>query len=602
VITEGRAIKKRIDFDGLKISIEVVAGGFRTGVSKSGMAWKQPVSSDYGYILNTHSPDGEHLDCWVKKNPKESSRVYVVHQLSVDGKKFDEDKVMLGFSSAEQAISEFKKHCYKPTLMYGGYSEFSMEHFKVVAYASRNSTVMIASEKVFQRFVEKGLLPRGIKSPIQISQIVKETTNMALHVSYKNQLIAESALDLAVGAGLNALKANTDVIFETEADLNAFITLIDALQENKEHLGDLYEVLPEDFEMVVESNLSDAVDDLKSELRADDGDAFAVADSIARDYGLTTEDLIKAFENAVKMPVSQWAAHRDDMRRNQQNAKQAQEKIAADAKAEKQAAAAAKRKANSPQMKMYELVQYVMDRIGSFIPDGDPTDAVIDGLYQMGIDRHEYYDKYEPYFTKQFKAATGYSTPYDYAASLMDDLVRDNPEVYDRNPYRESIEDIMLLAGVKTAVMEQRGTPLVHTTKIQVERLNEAHNNALRKFMINYAAKKQRTVMEAVEGVDMDAVLRRFGNTLLANRNVHATHIAEKVAERLLNGNIHALKEYVSDVSGLSFDGFAQAVRQRTWNENRISRQEFGRIMEATESNWNLDCPDRGTAFTKACL
>lgn len=601
MITEGRAIKKRIEFDGLKISVEVIAGGFRTGVSKSGMAWKQQVSSDYGYILNTHSPDGEHLDCWVKKNPKEGSRVYVVHQLSVDGSKFDEDKVMLGFSSAEQAIAEFKKHCYKPTQMYGGYSEFSMEHFKVIAYASRNSTVMIASEKVFQRFVDKGLIPRGIKSPVQISQIVKETTNMALYVSYKNQLIAESALDLAVGAGLNALKANTDVIFETEEDLNAFITLIDALQENKEHLGDLYEILPEDFEMVTESNLSDAIDDLKSELKTDN-DAFAIADAIARDYGLTTEDLLKAFENAVKMPVSQWAEHRDGMRRNQENAKQAQDKAAADAKAEKQAAAAAKRKAQSPQVKMYELVQYVLDRIANFLPDGDPTDAVIDGLHKMGIDRHDYYDKYEPYFTKQFKAATGYSTPYDYAASLMDDLVRDHPEQFDRNPYRESIDDIMLLAGVKTAVMEQRGTPLVHTTKAQVERLNEAHNNALRKFMVNYAAKKQRTVMESVGDVDMDTVLRRFGNTLLANRNIDPTNVAIKVAEHLLGGNVYALKEHVGNVSGLSLEGFANAIRQRNWKENRISRQEFGAIMETTEANWNLNCPDRGTAFTKACL
>ena len=607
-LNEGRAIVERLEFDGLKISIEVKAGGTRWGVNKQGKKWYNKVFASYGYILSTNSPDGEHLDVWVKKNPREGKQVYVMHQLTPDGSKYDEDKVMIGYSSADEAIDAFKRHLFKPNQMYGGYSEFSMEHFKVIAFAARNSTVMIASQKMYDKFTTKGLLPKGIKSPIQLSQIVKEGMDMDLHISYKNQIIAESAFDLALNSGISAKKANLDVIFESSEDLSKFIRLVDESQEDNAHLGDLYEMLPENFSQLTESNLTDAIDDLKSELRVGD-DHFSIADEVAKDYGLDGDQLIGAFEKAVGMSIRSWAEHREGIRNAEQNQKQLADKAAADAKAEKEAAsaeknaaAAQKRKMNSPQYKMNWLATYVMQRIGDFFPDGDPTDAVMDGLHELGIDSYDYQRKYESHFTKQFKAATGYETPYQYAAAMWDDLEADNPNTFgDRNPYRESVDDMLKLAGVRSSLAERQHTPSVHTSKSALASLNESHNAALRKFMVNGAIKKQRAVMESVTDTDMDAVLRRFGNTVLANPNVPAAIIAEKVAERLLDGNSRALHEHVGAVTGLSVDSFAQAIAQRKWSENRISRQAFESIMESTNVNWNLNCPDKGTAFTKAC-
>jgi len=602
IIQEGRGIVDRIQLDGLEISIEVAAGGTRSGTNAKGERWENKVYSSYGYILGTNSPDGEHLDVWVKKNPKSGKAVYVVHQLTPDGSKYDEDKVMLGYSSADEAIRAFKREAFKPEKMFGGMSEFQIEHFKVVAYQASNSKAMLASQKMFDKFVEKGLLPKGIKSPIQVSQIVKEGVDMGLHISYKSNIVAESAFDLAHSAGLKVLKSNTDVIFESEQDLAGFIKLIDETLEDHAHLGDLHEMLPEDFGVVTESNLTDAIDDLKSELRADDGDAYAVADIIAGDYGLDTEQLIKAFENAVKMRITQYAAHRDGIKQNDADLKAKEQKAAADAKAAKNAEAARKRQLNSPQGKMHELAQYVMNRIGDFFPDGDPTDAVIDGLRDMGIDSWEYQRKYESHFRKQFKALTGYETPYDYAATLWDDMDADNPGQYgDRNPYRESVDTMLKLAGVKSAVMESKGTPLVHSVKSQVVALTEAHNTALRKFMINAAVKKQRAIMESVSDVDMDSALRRFANTLLMYPNVATNVVLEKVAERAVRGDTRALREHVSATTGLDLDSFRTAISQRQWKENRITRQMFESLMESTEANWNLNCPDKGVAFTKAC-
>jgi Inorganic Pyrophosphatase len=175
-LLEGRAIVNRMSILDLQISIEVNAGEKRTGTSKDGTKWEQVVSASYGYILGTNSPDGEHLDVWVRKNPVQNCKIYVIHQLSVDGSKYDEDKVMLGYSNKTQAIAEFKKNCFKPNLMFGGCSEFDIEHFKVIAFSARNSKVMIASQDTYDSFEKKGLIPKGIKSPIELSKIVKEST------------------------------------------------------------------------------------------------------------------------------------------------------------------------------------------------------------------------------------------------------------------------------------------------------------------------------------------------------------------------------------------------------------------------------------------
>lgn len=600
-LTEGRGIVDRIVLDGMDISIEVEAGGTRSGVNFKGERWENKVKAAYGYILGTNSPDGEHLDVWVKKNAKDGRPVFVIHQLTPDGSKYDEDKVMLGYSTKEEAIKAFKDHAFKPEKMFGGCSEFHIEHFKVIAYQASNSKAMLASQKMFDAFVDKGLLPKGIKSPIQISQIVKEGVDMALHISYNSNLVAESAFELALSNGLPVRKSNKDVIFESAEQLSAFIKLVDESQEDNAHLGDLYEILPEDFQQITESNLTDAIDDLKSELKASDA-PFDVATAIAKDYGLDTNQLISAFEKVVGMRISNWAEHRDSLRRNQELAKQQADKAKADAKAEKDRQAAAKRMANSPQLKMAKVVQDVIARIGDFLPDGDPTDALIDALDDLDIDRYEYHQKYEKYFTKQFKAATGYDNPYDYAAALYDDLMADNPEEYgDRNPYRESIDDVLKLAGVRSAVMETRGTPTVHAVKAEVVSLTESHNKALRKYMTNYAIKKQRALTESVAEVDMDAALRRYANTLLAYPNASASAVLRVVAEKAARGDERALREHVGATTGLTIDAFKDAIAQRQWKDNRISRQMFESLMEATEAGWTLDCPDKGVAFTKAC-
>lgn len=174
-------LHSRLHFEGLDISIEVPAGGYRRGKNKfTGEEWSHKIGDNYGYIKGTHSPDGEHLDCYLRKNPKKDARVYVVHQLTVDGSRFDEDKVMLGYSNKQEAIRAFKEYTFKPGTMYGGMTEFDMEHFQVIAYSASKSHAMITNNKTFDLFKKKGLLGASIKSPNQIARRVSESLHEGL--------------------------------------------------------------------------------------------------------------------------------------------------------------------------------------------------------------------------------------------------------------------------------------------------------------------------------------------------------------------------------------------------------------------------------------
>ena len=174
-IINERKIKKHIDYNGLDISLEVLVGEERKGKSSSGETWSRTIKSNYGYIKGTMSPDGEKLDCWVRKNPKQNADIYIVHQMTVDGKIFDEDKVMIGYSNAGEAEKAYKLEMPFPLKQYGGMSNFTLDHFKVIAYQASSSKAMLAPEKIIEKFRDKGFLKKQIKSPVEIAKKVSES-------------------------------------------------------------------------------------------------------------------------------------------------------------------------------------------------------------------------------------------------------------------------------------------------------------------------------------------------------------------------------------------------------------------------------------------
>lgn len=77
----------------------------------------------------TEGADGDHIDCFV--GPVEDSAVvYVVHIKDPKTDKYDEDKVMLGFDSKEDAEKAFRQHYDDPGKFYLDTTEMTMEEFK----------------------------------------------------------------------------------------------------------------------------------------------------------------------------------------------------------------------------------------------------------------------------------------------------------------------------------------------------------------------------------------------------------------------------------------------------------------------------------------
>lgn len=122
----------KIHFDGIAIDVENVKGSTRSGVDPGGKKWSIVMKAHYGEIRKSEGADGDKLDVYVGPNEK-SKWVFVVHQVNPatydNPGEFDEDKVMLGFDTANAAISSYQSH-YDRDDFFGGMSMMPISKFK----------------------------------------------------------------------------------------------------------------------------------------------------------------------------------------------------------------------------------------------------------------------------------------------------------------------------------------------------------------------------------------------------------------------------------------------------------------------------------------
>lgn len=124
----GNYAKGHVSLQGLDISIENPRGSERSGKRPDGSTWSHTMSDHYGYIRRTEGADGEHVDVYIGPKP-ESKRVYVVDQIDQQTGKFDEHKVMLGFTDRGAAERAYKSNFDKGWKM-GHVRGMSMDDFK----------------------------------------------------------------------------------------------------------------------------------------------------------------------------------------------------------------------------------------------------------------------------------------------------------------------------------------------------------------------------------------------------------------------------------------------------------------------------------------
>lgn len=115
---------------GLPVVIENPTGSTRQWHDREAKVSGETVMQhDYGFIDGHVGVDGDEIDCYL--GPNEAAQfVYVVHQQKApEFKSFDEDKVMLGFTSEQEAKAAYLAHRSDGEKAYGGMSVIPTEAF-----------------------------------------------------------------------------------------------------------------------------------------------------------------------------------------------------------------------------------------------------------------------------------------------------------------------------------------------------------------------------------------------------------------------------------------------------------------------------------------
>lgn len=108
----GNYKKRTIIWRGLRIRIENEPGQIRQHANgETRMVYP------YGYFAGTDGVDGDEVDVFVGPNLM-APLVFVVHQrVAGDWNEYDEDKVMIGFDSADEAASAYLAHYDDPRFL-----------------------------------------------------------------------------------------------------------------------------------------------------------------------------------------------------------------------------------------------------------------------------------------------------------------------------------------------------------------------------------------------------------------------------------------------------------------------------------------------------
>ena len=127
----GYKIDYKTTFQGLPITIENRKGSLRHwGNPDDGTAGTTKMEYPYGYIRMTEGMDGDHVDCFLGPHPQ-ATHAYIVHQAKApDFVQHDEDKVMLGWDSPEDAAAAYLRHYTNPRFL-GSMTGMPMAEFKM---------------------------------------------------------------------------------------------------------------------------------------------------------------------------------------------------------------------------------------------------------------------------------------------------------------------------------------------------------------------------------------------------------------------------------------------------------------------------------------
>ncbi|MGU5529397.1 LPD38 domain-containing protein [Aeromonas caviae] len=177
----GNYKKGHIKLQGLDIALENPKGSTRSGTDPDGKAWQSTMAHDYGYIKRTQGADGDHVDVFIGDKP-DSETVYVVDQVDPKTGKFDEHKVMMGFSDEQAAREGYLGNYEAGWKGLGAIKAMPVEDFK--RWVKEGDTTKPVAKKVRMSQQREGL------SADDVAQIVSD---------FRREYKGAQSLDFIVG-------------------------------------------------------------------------------------------------------------------------------------------------------------------------------------------------------------------------------------------------------------------------------------------------------------------------------------------------------------------------------------------------------------------
>lgn len=137
------SIKKRVLFQGMRISVDRPKGFTMQGKDKEGKPWTRVYKVDYGFLPRTQGGDGEGVDVFLGPNAAAKEAYWIV-QKKDDGS-FDEYKVLLGYDSKGAAKASYLDHVPKRFL----HSIVSMSVSMMKAMLNKEPSEKLATHLAF---------------------------------------------------------------------------------------------------------------------------------------------------------------------------------------------------------------------------------------------------------------------------------------------------------------------------------------------------------------------------------------------------------------------------------------------------------------------
>lgn len=156
-----------VKYRGLDIDLENLSGSTRSGADASGKPWKTKFDgAHYGELRGSRGADGDPLDVYIKDEPVENDLVFIVHQNHpgnhpTKAGKWDEDKVVLGVSSVDEARDLYLRH-YNRRDFLRSITVMDFSKFKRYAF-ERKPKEKVAMENFYKLGMRLAFATAGVK-------------------------------------------------------------------------------------------------------------------------------------------------------------------------------------------------------------------------------------------------------------------------------------------------------------------------------------------------------------------------------------------------------------------------------------------------------